>query len=50
MCLAVESNLAAPGVWQGLCGTKDSQLLPLGAGLTALKKEGFQAGEVQGPS
>lgn len=36
MCLAVESNFATPGVWQRLCTTKDSQLLPFS---TALKKK-----------
>lgn len=46
MRLAVESNSVTPGAWQRLCGTKGSQLLPLSAGLTALKKEEFQAGEV----
>jgi len=54
MCLAVESNFATPGVWQRLCATKDSQLLPFRAGLTVLKKkkkkEEFQAGEEEGPS
>lgn len=35
--------------WQRLCGTKDPQLLPLSAGLTALKKEEFKAGEAEGP-
>lgn len=49
MCLAVESNFATPGAWQRLCTTKDSQLLPLSAGFTALKKEEFQAGEEEGP-
>lgn len=39
MCLAVESNFATPGVWQRLCATKDSQLLPFRAGLTVLKKK-----------
>ena len=51
MCLAVESNFATPGVWQRLCATKDSQLLPFRAGLTALKKkknEEFQAGRKRG--
>lgn len=48
MYLAVESNFVTPGGWQRLCGTKDSQLLPLRAGLPALKKEEFQAGELRG--
>ena len=53
MCLAVESNFATPGVWQRLCATKDSQLLPFRAGLTALKKKkkrGIPGREEEGPS
>lgn len=50
MCLAVESNFATPGVRQTLCGTNDSQLLPLRAALTALQKEEFWAGEGEGPA
>jgi hypothetical protein len=49
MCLAVESNSATPGAWQRLCGTKDPQLLPLSAGLTALKKENSRQERQRGP-